>query len=861
MDVSLSNILLLGLTAIAQIVLGTIVYKKNPKALLNRLVAGFTFVVSLWTLVTLMILFQQEYGPLLFWVRVSHAIGVFFPWFVLALIFSFQEKEYPTRFILGLLYTTLVMAALSMTPLFIAGIDVPLEQKDPIYGPLFFLFMLFFIITILFAVYLAIRQLRTVRGIARLQIRYFIGGIILSFIMGAMSNVFLPLLGHPGMDMRSYGPVFGLFMAASMTYSIVKYRLMDIHMALRRVIVYTLTIGLLGSAFALPLVLVSARPTFPNPPFIALIVSLAMLVAFFFQPTREWIRTTLVDRYMYPDSYNYYNTLREASRAMVTILNLDKLLDYAITKVVDTAQIQHATFYLRDETEGPYESRAVRILPHAPAHEHPAHLETSNPLMLYLETHDDVLLRSDLRGNLTAQEQVVANTLDELEAEAAVPIVMESELNGAFILGPKGSGEPYSKEDVNMMLALSSQLGVALKNAQFHREVTGMKQYLENVLENMRNGLITVDSLGLVITFNGAAERITGLPSTKVLGRPVEEVLNPELSLFIKQTLLQGQGLGEVEFTIPAEDGSWRFWNCSTAMVDLSNNERGVILVLSDITWQKELEKEKNKAEKLASLGELAAGMAHEIKNPLVSIKTFAELLPKRYDEEDFRYNFSRVVGSEIERINSLVAKLLSFARDSEQHLERVDVIDLLDEIFLLLSPQLDTYQIQLNKYFDPHLPPVWADRNQLKQAFYNICQNSVEAMTKGGQLAVEAVWLPEKKGSRSKTARSREAVDRKKGLIKLTIQDTGEGISLQKQEKIFNPFFTTKSYGVGIGLSISHRIITDCGGEIKLQSTEGKGTLFEVVLPASSDRRREPVRKGAPEKHWEHHTSGGTQL
>jgi len=864
---------LLVLTMVSTVVLGVVVFRKNSRALLNRLFLAFALNCSLWALSVLMITLVQDPDQMLLWIRITHANAALTPFFSVAIVASFEDsKKINRKWVLLFFLISIFIAGITMTPAVIQDVGVPLEAREKISGPLFPLYLAIFGGVSLFSFYLMWRKMRTSTGLVRYQMRYLFGGILLSFILGGTVNLLLPLLGIATTNLRNMGPVFTNFAVISITYAIVKYRLMNIHMALRKLAVFSLTIMFLGGVLSLPLLYLVSRPYFPNAPTLLLLVFLAMITGVFFHPLREWIREALVDRYIFRGTSTYYQAIWEISRAIVSILNLEKLLDYLVTRVVDAAEIRQGIFYLRKEAEGPFESMASRALKATgqDSPRYPERLEKENPLLVFLKTHDDVLLRSDLRHNLSTQEEAIAVFMDDLAIEAAVPVNIEGLLSGVFILGGKNSGEPYSAEDVNMLLGLAAQLAVALKNAHYHREVTGMKNYLENILENMRNGLLTVNAAGQIVTFNGAAEAITGLTSAEVMGRRAEDVLSPDLAFFLKQTLLQDRGLGEVELTIPAKDGSWRSLNCSTALVDLPNNERGAILVMSDITWQKELEKEKNRAERLASLGELAAGMAHEIKNPLVSIKTFAELLPERFEEQDFRYNFSRVVGHEIERINNLVTKLLGFARDSDQYLEDVDMADLLEEILLLLSPQLETYRIQLEKYLDPALPPVWADRNQLKQALYNICQNAVEAMTGGGKLSVEALWLAagdsgqqggrrKKQGASRQTGTAGEGVSPERGRLQLFIQDTGEGISHQEQEKIFNPFFTTKSYGVGIGLSISHRVISDYGGEIKLHSVEGKGTLFEIYFPPSGSREFVPA--ASPTKAREHHQSGGKRV
>jgi two-component system sensor histidine kinase AtoS len=244
-------------------------------------------------------------------------------------------------------------------------------------------------------------------------------------------------------------------------------------------------------------------------------------------------------------------------------------------------------------------------------------------------------------------------------------------------------------------------------------------------------------------------------------------------------------------------------------------------MVLSDVTRVKELEREKSKVKRLISLGELAAGMAHEIKNPLASIKTFAELLPSKYDDHEFRHKFSEIVRQEIERINKLVVELLNFSRIPKPSLEMTDIKVVMDEVLLLLFPQLSRQKIRLQKFYHEELPLLEADRDQLKQALLNICLNAVQAMPGGGNLSVD-IFLNTKEPAGNST-----------GTIKILIKDTGIGIAPHQEERVFDPFFTTKTEGVGIGLSVSHQIISDHGGTIKFKS-EYKETVFEITLPVA---------------------------
>ena len=418
--------------------------------------------------------------------------------------------------------------------------------------------------------------------------------------------------------------------------------------------------------------------------------------------------------------------------------------------------------------------------------------------------------------------------MKRLQAGAVVPLVVENRLEGVLALGYKLSGEPYSQQDVGLLVALASQVAVALKNAQLYQEVWEVKRYLENILKNMGNGLIAVDACGQITTFNSAAERLTGILAEEALGRQMDAVLSPHLCRPLWQVLRNGGEKSEEELEIFA-GGLQRFLYVQAAARE--EEKSGAILVLSDITRIKELEKEKNQAQRLVSLGALAAGMAHEIKNPLVSIKTFAELLPEKYDDPEFRCNFSRIVQGEIKRINKLIMELLHFTRSPRPVFTDVDIKVLVKEIADLLSPQLNAQGIQFYQHYGRDLPPLKADRDQLKQALLNICLNGVQAMPGGGELRVE-VLPPVLKEATSGNFGS--AAAEQKQAVTIRIRDTGTGISSRQKERIFDPFFTTKSDGVGIGLSISHKIIAEHGGILRFHS-DRQGTVFEIYLPAAS--------------------------
>lgn len=227
------------------------------------------------------------------------------------------------------------------------------------------------------------------------------------------------------------------------------------------------------------------------------------------------------------------------------------------------------------------------------------------------------------------------------------------------------------------------------------------------------------------------------------------------------------------------------------------------------------LREEISKQDHLRAISTLAAGMAHEIKNPLTSIRTFAEYLPKKYDDHEFREKFSRIVVDEVDRVNNIVKQLLDFSKPSEPNLKSVLMAELLDQTLSLLTNNTLRYHIELSKQLDPYAT-VMADRNQLRQAFLNIFLNSIQSMREGGRLSVTSA-------------------NERNGWIRVSIADTGAGIPAEQLNQVFDPFYTTKEDGTGLGLAIVHGIISKHGGKIKIESEVGKGTTVSVILKSQS--------------------------
>src|SRR4029077_19481510 len=329
-------------------------------------------------------------------------------------------------------------------------------------------------------------------------------------------------------------------------------------------------------------------------------------------------------------------------------------------------------------------------------------------------------------------------------------------------------------------------------------------------------GVIAVDASGDISLSNPAAESLTGM-SLKTRHTSYNE-LPIALAGPLRETLVEGNAYAQLETSIRVGDELIVPLVYSTApLKDKDGSTHGALIVFSDLSRLKELEHEKQRAERLSSFGALASGVAHEIKNPLVAIRTFAELLPERFSDIDFREDFSKVVVREIDRIDNLVARLRGIATAPQQQLGSVDVRHPLSETLKLLRGQLEQTRTTVRNASEDTALFVTIDDAQLKQLFLNLFQNAIEAMGHDGEICIDI--------SRKESAGAT--------VVVIEISDTGPGISDSARNHIFEPFCTTKPTGSGLGLAICRSIVNAHRGSIRAQNNLNRpGTTIVVELP-----------------------------
>ncbi len=341
-------------------------------------------------------------------------------------------------------------------------------------------------------------------------------------------------------------------------------------------------------------------------------------------------------------------------------------------------------------------------------------------------------------------------------------------------------------------------------------------------------GIIATDQDGRITTWNNAATEMTDIKEADALGKLPEEILPEEFAGFCSQSEETDTGGGntqgrERELTVTV-DGKKQFLFChSMAVRDKRGDYKGQVFLLSNLTEIKGLEKEMREHERLAAVGRMAAGVAHEVRNPLSSIKGLALLLKGKFEADSRESETAGLLIQEVERMNRTISELLSFARPASLNLKKVALGEILDENLRLIASDTHGNGITTSLRVDSDLRSVTADRDRLNQVFINLMLNAVQAMEKGGELVVTA-----KNNDRDKT-------------VAVTVQDTGSGIEPENMPQLFYPYFTTKPGGTGIGLAISQKIISDHKGSIRIDSAPGQGTTVTVELPyyrEDSDRQ-----------------------
>lgn len=354
--------------------------------------------------------------------------------------------------------------------------------------------------------------------------------------------------------------------------------------------------------------------------------------------------------------------------------------------------------------------------------------------------------------------------------------------------------------------------------------LSSVQAFTGHLVERMPVGLLAVDPEGRFTSINQTAGRMLGLQSHGLLGKTAREHL-PSALLAVLDAVAETHQAAEKEVTLPGkQDGSLPCDVMGTLLHRDDGTTMGVLIILRDLSEIRHLKQEVARSQRLASVGKLAAGVAHEIRNPLSSIKGFATWFKQRHRDDPADLKTADIMIQEVDRLNRVISQLLEFARPTVLHRESTNLEALVLRSLETVRDQAGKRSIRIETVFDPTVLSINLDRDRISQVLLNLFLNAMEAMEEGGVMRV---------------AVKQEGAS---GALAISVADTGKGIAAQDLPNIFDPYFTTKPSGTGLGLAIVHNIVEAHGGETLVQSTPGVGTTVTVRLPAAALQERSPA-------------------
>jgi PAS domain S-box-containing protein len=821
-----------------QLALGLVVFQANRDLKSNQSFLLLSLVAAGWLGAMYFAITATSLTVAALSIRQTYAIGAVIPATFNLLRLSIRERQASWKVILrqSRLWIVLTIAAVifCQTNWFLTGARfhsaMGYSVPDAIYAyPGIVIFGVSFALAIVTLVIAALRDLRISSGAVRAELGFImIGGVcILAFSLLAYQVLRFFVESS---RLLWFAPLRVVLFSAIVGYGIVTRKMMEVGVLLRRFISYALLAAYLLMLYALVwwLVATALRSSIANAHTIAHVTA-AIVVAFAMAPARG-ISQRLAERlFIGSHQLDFRATVSKAAKILSSVTTLRDLLDrfaHTVAEAVGTDRV----FILLQDKQG-FSQRYPMVEPGA---RYCLELTRDQATIAELESNREPIVLDELhRARPTPQLQRVMRQLDSLQIALAMGIFARDHLAGVLLLGARKSGRIYGGTEQGALQVLCGQLAVAIENAELFTEVQNAKIYNETLLENLTSGVIAAGTDDRVTVFNNEAGQITGLNSQEMLDCSLS-ALPLDLAEPLITTLRTGESQENREIAMHVGTGDVII-RASTSIFHGQDREvLGALMVLTDITAIKRLELQIRRSDRLASLGTLSAGMAHEIKNPLVSLKTFAQLLPERYQDSDFRDTFSNLIGHEIDRIDSLVNQLLRFARPAKPILKPLHAHEILEKALTLVGHRLYQKDIKLNRSWCADLDTIHGDADQLEQVFLNFFLNAMDAMKTQGELAVKTEIRSDEQWVSAKTYRNGESSGngQMRETLRITIRDSGEGIRAEDIPHVFDPFFTTKDYGTGLGLSVVHGIIQEHGGQIEVESELQKGTAFHILLP-----------------------------
>lgn len=599
-------------------------------------------------------------------------------------------------------------------------------------------------------------------------------------------------------------------------YAIVRYRLMDVDIIFRRGISYTLaTAGIVGLYFALIALFADFfRATFPPINSRGAWVVAIVFTAVLFQPVVNYIQQW-VDRFFIRERYDYRRTLLEFARELTSELHVDSLLEQVCDHLSETLGVDRLAVFLAAEKEGfrLARSRGMNFSGKIDT----AFLDPAVPALAKGYLFFDSVKR--VYGFLPPAQK----SIEQLRLHYYLPFKVKERTLGYLGLGKTRDGDYLSSEDIDLLHTITGYVSIALENARLYeslearaRDYQALRDFSQNIIESINAGVLACNLEGAIEAWNSAMERLYGLSRSEALGRTLEAVFPDDLRAELSRVSDPHYTLNLYKFRLRNAEDRALIVNLSVVpLIGKDDQVIGRLLIFTDLTERVNLEDQLMQAEKLSSIGLLAAGIAHEVNTPLAVITSNAQMLMRQMEPDDPRSRTLDKIITQAFRASEIANNLLKFSRVGGSEFSDLDINRVISESLSLVEPMLKVSRITVNSQLKGSLPAVNGNHGKLQQVFMNLIMNARDAMPRGGELTI--------------------ATEVEDSTVHVEVTDNGVGIPTEHLNKIFDPFFTTKatSRGTGLGLSVTYGIIREHSGSIEVDSVVGRGTTFRMDFPA----------------------------
>ncbi|MDQ2925187.1 MAG: ATP-binding protein [Acidobacteriota bacterium] len=638
-----------------------------------------------------------------------------------------------------------------------------------------------------------------------------------------------------------------ILLPLTFSWAIVRYRLMDVDLIFKRGVTYTLAtaalVGLYFGVIALSAEFVHTR--LPNLREWGLVIAV-IVTGLLFDPLKRMIQGR-VDRVFDQKRFDYRETLVEFGRSLNAQTDLATLVQSIVERLPQTLLVTRVAVFLADNDEAAEEQHFTLVASHGLTHRTPQGGKFDLDFLNFDRRGADNHIFFDTPQSVLRLPKPQRDAAAALDLNYYLPCRAARHEGGGLRgeggglrtiavigLGRTDDGDFLSSEDVELLESLAGYIGIAIQNAQLYRRLQQkitdferLKDFNENIVESINIGVFAVDLNDRIESWNAQMEVMYALPRADALKRPLAEVFPED---FIEQfhNLRAEQGTSTIykfRFTTPA--GEARTANITIApLLNRDFQAVGRIVIVDDLTDRIHLEEQLTQAEKLSSIGLLAAGVAHEVNTPLAVISSYTQMLTKQLKLDPNSQHLTPVlekITQQTFRASEIVNGLLNFSRTGSGDFTRVDINAMLRDTTVLLEHQMRSGHIQVQLDLAPGLPAIQGDLGKLQQVILNLIMNAKDAMQDRG------------------SGRITISTAQHGGSVEIQVADDGSGMSPEVLRRIYDPFFTTKSTpkpgqrkGTGLGLAVTYGIMQEHAGKIHVQSAVGEGTVFRLEFPAA---------------------------